>query len=786
MTKNKIKDLVSRLTLEEKAGLTSGLNNWLTKPVDRLGIPSVRTSDGPHGLRLQESEVNKKLEEITAPAVCFPPACTLACSFDRELIKRMGEEIGKECQAYGVDVILGPGVNMKRSSLCGRNFEYFSEDPLVAGELGSAYVSGVQSQGVATSLKHFFANNQEYRRMDWSSDLDERTMREIYLPAFETIVKKASPATIMASYNKINGIHSTANKQGLTDILREEWGYDNLVISDWGATHDRVAAIKAGCDITMPAEKTDDNIVKAVLNGELLEEELNACVERILQFVFELVENRKGGNFDFEGGHKLAEEVAAGSIVLLKNEEKQLPLNKKAKIAFIGEFAKSPRYQGGGSSHVNSKSVKSAFDAITSLGLSVMYAQGYETDARKASNNPELLTEAIEVAKNADVTVIFAGLPENMETEGVDRSHMRMPEYQNELIRSVCNAVPNTVVIMHHGAPVEMPWVDAPKAILDTYLGGESIGKAVVDVLFGDVNPSGHLAETLPVKLSDNPSYLFYGGENGHVSYSEGIYIGYRYYETKELKPLFPFGHGLSYTDFKYGNLKLSKSEVNSSEGLNVSVDVTNIGKYTGKDVVQLYIAPPKGTIKRPVRELRGFEKIELLSGETKTVIFELNAREFSHWNIVTHSWLIEEGEYTVQIGENAHDIILSEIVKVNAPKLPSGLKYSDLTTIGDFYAHPLGKEFVEANLGYMLFGMVNIGMIPAALIQAIGIKEGDRVNLELINTIAENAGTAQGESGGIAVFLALSINMLVGFVPEETKEKFATLLDEMNWTGSF
>ena len=556
MTEQNIRELVSQLTIEEKAALTSGQDNWFTKAVERLNIPSTRTSDGPHGLRTQGGETSSLAEEASQPATCFPTASAAACCFDRGLLRRMGEELGKEAQAYGVNVLLGPGVNMKRSPLCGRNFEYFSEDPVLAGQLGAAYVQGVQSQGVGTSLKHFFANNQEHRRTDISSEMDERTMREIYLPAFETVVKESQPWTVMAAYNKVGGTFCTENKV-LAEILRKEWGFQGLVMSDWGATHDRAAAVAAGCDLTMPAENTDNEVVKAVQEGKLDEAALDECCVRLLELAFKGQENHKDGvEFDFEGGHALARQIAGESMVLLKNDG-ILPLSKTAKCAFIGAFAENPRYQGGGFSHINSWKVTGALEAAKAAGLDVTFASGYDADG---TTSDELLAEAVNAAKTSEVAVVFVGLTDAMESEGVDRAHMRLSDGHNALVTAVCAANPNTVVVLHNGSPVKLPWADRPRAILEAYLGGEAVGEATVDVLYGDVNPSGHLAESFPVRLEDNPSYLTYGGEGAFAPYSEGLFVGYRYYESKKMSVLFPFGHGLSYTTFEYSNLTLDQT----------------------------------------------------------------------------------------------------------------------------------------------------------------------------------------------------------------------------------
>ena len=458
MEQKKILELVSQMTLEEKAGLTSGQNAWFTKALERLGIPSIHVSDGPHGLRTIDETDQNLMSGSSIKAVCFPAECAMAASFDRELLYRVGVELAKEAQAAGVDVLLGPGVNMKRGPLCGRNFEYFSEDPYLAGEMGAAYVKGVQSQGVGTSLKHFFANNQEYRRMDGSSELDERTMREIYLPAFEKVVKEAQPWTVMASYNKVNGVHSTQN-QALQTILRDDWGFSGLVVSDWGATHDRAAAIEAGCDLTMPGEDTDDDIVMAVRNGRLNESYLDACCVRLLDLIFKAVENRKSGKLDLEAGHAASLQAARESMVLLKNDG-ILPLRKSQKVAFIGLFAKQPRYQGGGSSNINAFRVVGALEAAKAMGLDVTYAEGYKQDG---TTDDTLIADAVENAKQAEAAIIFAGLHDDMESEGADRLHMRMSDGHNALISAICRANPNTVVVLHNGSPVEMPWVSEPR-----------------------------------------------------------------------------------------------------------------------------------------------------------------------------------------------------------------------------------------------------------------------------------------------------------------------------------
>ncbi|MDO5143959.1 MAG: glycoside hydrolase family 3 C-terminal domain-containing protein [bacterium] len=778
MTRHEIEALVSQLTLEEKAGLTSGKDNWFTKAVERLGVPAVRTSDGPHGLRTQSGEVNSLAEGSSIPAVCFPAACATAASFDRALLRQMGEELGKECQALGVDVLLGPGVNIKRSPLCGRNFEYFSEDPLLAGELGAAFVQGVQSQGRGTSLKHFFANSQEHRRMDASSEMDERTMREIYLPAFEAVVKKAQPWTVMASYNKIGGVYSTANEKYLDGVLRKEWGFEGLVMSDWGATHDRPAAVAAGCDLTMPAEGTDGDIVRAVQEGRLSEEALDACCVRLLELAFKAAETRKKGvEFDYESGHTLARKIAGESMVLLKNEEAILPLDKSMDVAFIGPFAENPRYQGGGSSHINSSKVIGALEAAKAAGLAVKYAPGCNNDG---NTTEALLAEAAEAAKKAQVAVLFVGLTDPMESEGTDRRHMRLPDGHNALVDTICAVNPNTVVVLHNGSPVEMPWVERPRAILEAYLGGQAVGEAVVDVLYGDVNPSGRLPESFPKRLEDNPSYLYYFGEAGIARYNEGLFVGYRYYESKKQEVLFPFGHGLSYTTFRYSDWKLDKEKMDEGEEFTASVTVTNTGERAGKTVVQLYIAPEKVEMIRPVRELKAFEKVELAPGESKAVTFTLGKRAFAHWNPIVHNWRCENGKYAVQIGESAHDIVLSAVVDLTAEPVPPAGGYGVGMPMGEFKKSPKGYKFLDENIQHMIRGMALAGFIPKELLALADSIPGG-MNLAVIDMLAQRAGHTAGGASGLDTLMGQPLSVLNSFLPQEKKDELMALFAELN-----
>lgn len=702
MTADKIKELVAQMTLEEKASMCSGGDFWHTEAVERLGIPASMVSDGPHGLRKQNEQGDHLGVNDSIKAVCFPAGCGTAASFNRELLTKMGETLGNECQAEGVSVILGPAVNIKRSPLCGRNFEYYSEDPLVASEMAGALIHGVQSRNVGTSIKHFLANNQETRRMSSDSRVDERTLHEIYLAAFEGAVKKEKPWTVMCSYNKINGTYAAQNHLYLTETLRNQWGFDGYVMSDWGAVNNRVEDLKAGLDLEMPGSLgvNDKLIVGAVLSGELDEGVVDETVEHILNIVFRYEENRdKNAVFDKDKDHEMARKVAEETIVLLKNDG-VLPLSDQQKTAFIGKYAKSPRYQGGGSSHINSHKITSALEAAE--GLNVTYAQGF--DDKEDKTDDKLLAEAVETAKNADVAVIFAGLPDKFESEGFDRKHMSMPDCQNELIEKVAAVQPNTIVVLHNGSPVEMPWIDKVKGVVEAYLGGQAVGGAVCDILFGKVNPSAKLPETFPLRLEDNPSYLSYIGEGDVVEYREGIFVGYRYYDKKKMDVLFPFGYGLSYTTFEYSDLTVDKEQLKDTDTLKVSVNVTNTGSMAGKEVVQLYVADKESTVIRPVKELRDFAKVELAPGETKTVTFVLDKKAFAYYSVRIHDWHVESGEFDIMIGKSSRDIVLTKTVTVESTvKLP--FVYTTDTTMGDVKRDPRAWAIVQDVLKGEFFG---------------------------------------------------------------------------------
>lgn len=690
-----VKQLLAELTLEEKAGLCSGADFWHTKAVERLGLPAVMVSDGPHGLRKQEEESDHVGLGESIKAVCFPAASALACSYDVNLLHNLGCALGDECQAVDVSTVLGPAVNMKRSPLCGRNFEYFSEDPYLAGELAASYVNGVQSKNIGTSVKHFAANNQETRRMSISSEVDERTLREIYLAAFETIVKKAQPWTIMCSYNCINGVYSCENEWLLNKVLRDEWGFQGLVMTDWGAMNDRVASIKAGLDLEMPACEgiTDRFIVDAVKTGTLSMEVLDRAVERVLKLIKKYYDNKTEGSLELEEHHKLAKYIATECAVLLKNDDQILPLKATTRAAFIGEFATAPRFQGGGSSHINCFKITDALGAAKDYPVS--FSKGYDT--RRDEPDAELIAAAVKVAKEAEVAVVFAGLPDHFESEGYDRTHLNLPECQNVLIEEIVKVQPNTVVVLHNGSPVVLPWADRAKAILEVYLGGQAVGEATVDLLYGKVNPSGKLAETFPLRLQDNPSYLNFPGTKRKVEYREGIYIGYRHYDAKEMDVLYPFGYGLSYTTFAYSGLHLKINDKEGSSGaiismkdtdtLEVNVKVRNTGSVFGKEVVQLYVRDLEASVGRPPKELKGFAKVALAPGEEKTVTFTLDKRSFAYYSEELGDWYAESGTYEILIGKSSREILLTGSVELESttrlPFIPD-----DRTTFADVIEH--------------------------------------------------------------------------------------------------
>ncbi|MCJ7472909.1 MAG: glycoside hydrolase family 3 C-terminal domain-containing protein [Actinobacteria bacterium] len=695
-----IKKIISQMTLEEKASLCSGEDRWNTRAIERLGIPSIMMSDGPHGLRKQMGE--KFFESV--PSTCFPSGSCLASSWDRKLLEKVGIALGEECQAEKVSILLGPSVNIKRSPLCGRNFEYYSEDPYLSSELAASYIKGVQSQGVGTSIKHYAANNQEHRRLTVDAKVDKRTLREIYLASFEGAVKQSQPWTVMCAYNKVNGKYCAENKYLLTDILKEEWGHEGFVISDWGAVNERVDGLNAGLELEMPSSygQGEKKIIEAVKSGKLDEEILDKTVERLLTIIFKAVDNQnRDVTYDREAHHQMVREVARQCMVLLKNEDYILPLKKDSVLAVIGAFAKSPRYQGGGSSHINPIRIENAYDEIIKIAgdsTRVLYASGYKLDSDEVDEN--LISEAKEMARQSDVAVVFAGLPDSYESEAYDRKNIKIPESHSRLIEAVAGVNDNMIVVLSNGSPVEMPWLSKAKAVLEGYLSGQAGGGAMADLLFGIESPSGKLAETFPLKLSHNPSYLNYPGEENTVEYREGIFIGYRYYDTKDIKPLFPFGHGLSYTNFSYTGISLDKKEISDSEIVNVTVKVKNTGKVKGKEVVQLYVRDVKSSVIRPEKELKGFVKVELEPGEEKKVTFTLGKRAFAYYNVDMGDWHVESGDFEILVGGSSRDMALKETVSVKS-SITIRKKYSRNSTIEDLMNDPIGVKAIQEVIEY-------------------------------------------------------------------------------------
>lgn len=695
-----IKSIVHDMTLREKASMVSGADSWRIDTIERLGIKTVMVSDGPHGLRKQSDAPDNKGANDSIKAVCFPTAVGMAASFNRELLNDIGKTLGEECQAEKVHILLGPAVNIKRSPLCGRNFEYFSEDPYLAGELAASYINGVQSKNIGTSMKHFAVNSQEKRRMTISATVDERTLREIYFPAFETAVKKAQPWTLMCSYNKINGTYSSENDWLLNKVLREEWGFNGYVMSDWGAVCDRVKGVKAGLDLEMPSsgDTRTDKLLKAVNEGNLKEEVLDTACARIISKVFEFLNNQDDkAVFDREKDHKKAHKAALQTMVLLKNDG-VLPLNKKQKIAFIGGFAAEPRYQGGGSSHIMTDNSVSALQAVKDV-CNVKYAKGF-------SSNDDIYDEtlaknAIETAKDADVAVIFAGLPEFMESEGFDRKHLNLPGNQNKLIREIAAVQKNVVVVLHNGSPILMPWLKEVSAVLESYLGGEAVGEAQIDILFGKESPSGKLAESFPLTLADTPSFGNFPGGNLTVEHREGIYVGYRYYDKAKKDVLFPFGFGLSYTAFEYSDIKLSNKKLTPGANLKVSFKIKNIGKTAGAEIAQIYVSAPEGKTYKAQKELKEFVKVYLHPGEEKEVAVVLEPRAFMFYNTKLGNWDGENGEYKILVGASSRDIRLEKAIAM------SGFSDEKLNSKKDFpsyykaQVHTISDEEFERVLGF-------------------------------------------------------------------------------------
>ena len=681
---------VNDLTLEEKAALTSGTNPWSLGNVAAKGLPNYTITDGPHGLRKAQNTESMDVEE-NVPATCFPPAAGMACSWNPELVERVGEAMGEECIQEQVAVILGPGVNIKRNPLGGRCFEYWSEDPYLAGHTAVGIVKGVQSKGVGTSLKHFAANNQETDRLRISATISPRAMREIYLPAFEYIVKTAQPWTVMCSYNKINGVFSSQNRWLLTDVLRGEWGFKGIVMSDWGAVSDRVAALNAGLNLEMPPSNTDDQIVAAAKDGRIPAAQLDEMAQGMIDLVTKArpAMSRDGYQYDVDAHNEIARQAAVESMVLLKNEDATLPVAKGAKIAVIGEFARTPRYQGAGSSLINPTKLTSFLDAIEERGVAADFAPGFTLD--DAAQDPALTEQAVTAAQQADVVLLFLGLPAAYESEGFDRTTLDIPAKQVEVLEAVAAANPNVAVVLSNGSVVSLPWQGRAKAILETWLLGQAGGAALADVIFGDETPSGKLAQTIIDDMNDDPSAMNWPGEEGHVDYGEGVFVGYRYYDTFRKQVTYPFGYGLSYATFDVHDATVAKTGPRTAE---VTVTVTNTSDVAGAETVQVYVAPSKAKVARPVHELKGFAKVALEPGESKNVTIALDDRAFAYWSERFDDWHVEGGTYTVEVGVSSRDIISRLDVEIDDDGKIMNL--DEWSTFGEWLDDPIGAPILQ------------------------------------------------------------------------------------------
>jgi len=699
---NDLINRLSELTLEEKASLCLGSDFWHTAPVERLGIPRIMVSDGPHGLRAQLEEADHVGIGGSAPATCFPTASALGSSWNPDLFRTVGEALGRESRKLGVSVVLGPGINMKRSPLCGRNFEYVSEDPWLAGELAIAMVHGTQSQGIGTSLKHYAANNQEDDRLRVSAEVDERTLREIYLPAFERVVKLAQPWTVMCAYNRVNGIYCSEHHWLLTEVLREEWGFEGLVVSDWGAVHDRAAALRGGLDLEMPPNLgvSDAAIVAAVRDGSLYESILDESVSRVLHLVDRSQPAlSEGATFDPDDHHALARRAAQESAVLLKNDGNVLPLDPEpgSTVAVIGEFARTPRFQGAGSSQVNPTKLDVALEELQSAlagRADVQFAAGFGIGT--TDNDEQLLQEAVALASGADHAMVFLGLPGDDESEGFDRTHIDLPVNQLVLLHALAEVHDRLIVVLANGGVVRVStWDDKVAAILECWLSGQAAGGAAVDLLLGVANPSGKLAETIPVRLQDNSSYLNFPGEEGVVRYGEGIFIGYRAYDKLVQQVSYPFGFGLSYTNFRVDDVNVSVAGLvgDSDLAVTVTASVTNTGQLAGAEVVQVYVGDVVASVSRPLRELKGFVKVHLRPGETQQVSCQLDERAFAFWSQRFRQWVVESGEFTIAVGTSSRDLVATETITLDAPRL--SLPLGPDSTLHEWLEDERGRELI-------------------------------------------------------------------------------------------
>lgn len=680
----KYQSLIEKMTLEEKALMMSGQDTWSTVPFEKYGIPSMVLSDGPHGIRRQAGAADHLGLNASLPSTCFPTAATIANSWDEALGEELGTFLGEEAKALGVNVVLGPGLNIKRSPLCGRNFEYFSEDPYLSGKMAAAYIRGMQSHGIAACPKHFAANSQELRRMSNNSVVDERTFRELYTTGFEIAVKEGKAKSIMSSYNQINGVYANESSHLLQEILVDEWNFDGFVVSDWGGSNDHVEGVRNGSHLEMPStgQMGAQEIIEAVESKRLDESILDDRLDELLHIIFTTqIQERKDG-WDEKKHHQFARKAARESIVLLKNEEEILPLKQRAKVALIGDFVETPRYQGAGSSLVNPTMVDDTLKMMVQCGLQLSsYAKGYE---RNKPTSKKLLEEARIAAESGDYVLVYAGLDEISESEGMDRTHMRMAQNQIDVIEAVAEVNENVIVVLSAGSVIEMPWLSKVKAVVHGYLGGQAGAGALLDVITGKYCPSGKLNETYPLHYEDSPSFGYYPGKEWNSEYRESLYVGYRYFETVEKEVQFPFGFGLSYTTFEYSALNVTEN--------GVSFQIKNTGSVDGAEIAQLYVGIKSNAVFRPVRELKGFQKVFLKAGEEKEVSIAFDDKTFRYYNTVTNSWEIEAGVYEIAIGKNAHEMLLTAACKqegTNAPFPDSNKEMSsyfsgEVTSISD------------------------------------------------------------------------------------------------------
>ena len=745
---------VADLTLEEKASLTSGGSFWTTKAVERVGIPAVMLTDGPHGLRKQAGAADHLGLAESVPATCFPPAVGLGASWDAELAERVGEALGVESAIENVAVLLGPGINIKRSPLCGRNFEYLSEDAIVSGVLGAALVRGILSKGVGSSRKHVAANNQETDRMRASSDVDERPLREIYLRGFQRVVQDAQPWTVMCSYNRINGVYASEDPWLLTSVLRDEWGFEGLVVSDWGAVNERVPSVAAGMDLEMPTSNgaTDAQLVAAVQDGSLDETVLDVAAGRVLDLVRKSQAGAGSitGPLDVDAHHALAREAAGRGIVLLKNEGDLLPLKRYASVALIGAFIDKPRFQGAGSSMINPTRVDEVALEIVSKANEdyVFQAPGFTLDG--SGDAAQLRADAAALAADKEVAVVFLGLPAAAESEGYDREYIDLPAVQLELLDAVLEANPNTVVVLSNGSVVALPFADRVPAILEGWLLGQAAGGGIADVLYGDVNPSAKLTETIPLRLEDTPAFLNFGGTDGHVRYGEGLFVGYRWFDVRDLDVAFPFGHGLSYTTFAYSDAAAS---VSASGDVEVRVTVTNTGDRDGREVVQVYTSLPGSSVQRPVRELKAFSSVALAAGESREVVLTVRREDLAYWHVRAQRWVVEGGAYLIDVAASSRDLRAQATVSVDGDVV--SLPLTRESSMGEVLAHPIAgpivmqamagmAEMMEGAASIMPEGVDMMRMMESFPVRPIGMIAGENFSPVMIDQLLAMANAPQ------------------------------------------